>query len=51
MFVKARQRFSDEADLVELLKNIRGILGFQQSLGRNLDLSASHAAYEELRPI
>ena len=28
LFSKARQRFNDEIDLVELLKNIRGILVF-----------------------
>ena len=51
MFAKARLKFGEEADLVELLKNIRGILSFQQITGRNLNLSASHASYEQLRPI
>ena len=46
MFAKARLKFGEEADLVELLKNIRGILSFQQITGRNLNLSASHASYE-----
>ena len=49
MFGKARSRFGDEIDLVELLKNIRGILVFQERMGRSVDYTASYAAHDELR--